>query len=162
MTTDDNGALDVNGIMEYLPHRYPFLLVDRVLACEPGKTLRAIKNVTMNEPFFAGHFPGHPVMPGVLVIEALAQAAAILAYRTPGPHNTEGALFLFAGIDNARFRRQVAPGDQLLLEVEVLRIVRGVGKFAARATVDGEMAAQAELMAALRPGTPGGTGAPGG
>jgi 3-hydroxyacyl-[acyl-carrier-protein] dehydratase len=156
MTTEDNGALDVNGIMGYLPHRYPFLLVDRVLSCEPGKTLRAVKNVTMNEPYFAGHFPGHPVMPGVLVIEALAQASAILAYRTPGPHNTEGALFLFAGIDNARFRRQVAPGDQLLLEVEVLRIVRGVGKFAARATVDGEMAAQAELMAALRPGTAGG------
>jgi 3-hydroxyacyl-[acyl-carrier-protein] dehydratase len=161
MTTGDNGALDVNGIMEFLPHRYPFLLVDRVLACEPGKTLRAIKNVTMNEPFFAGHFPGHPVMPGVLVIEALAQASAILAYRTPGPHNSEGALFLFAGIDNARFRRQVAPGDQLLLEVEVLRIVRGVGKFAARATVDGEMAAQAELMAALRPGTPAATATPG-
>jgi 3-hydroxyacyl-[acyl-carrier-protein] dehydratase len=162
MTTDDNGALDINGIMSFLPHRYPILLVDRVLACEPGKTLRAIKNVTMNEPFFAGHFPGHPVMPGVLVIEALAQASAILAYRTPGPHNSKGALFLFAGIDNARFRRQVAPGDQLLLEVEVLRIVRGVGKFAARATVDGEMAAQAELMAALRPGDPTGTGTPGG
>jgi 3-hydroxyacyl-[acyl-carrier-protein] dehydratase len=161
MTTDD-GALDINGIMRYLPHRYPFLLVDRVLACVPGKTLRAVKNVSMNEPFFAGHFPGHPVMPGVLVIEALAQASAILAYRTPGPHNSEGALFLFAGIDNARFRRQVAPGDQLLLEVEVLRIVRGVGKFAARATVDGEMAAEAELMAALRGGTASGAGARGG
>ena len=159
MTTDD-GALDINGIMRYLPHRYPFLLVDRVLACVPGKTLRAVKNVSMNEPFFAGHFPGHPVMPGVLVIEALAQASAILSYRTPGPHNSEGALFLFAGIDSARFRRQVGPGDQLLLEVEVLRIVRGVGKFAARATVDGEMAAEAELMAALRPGTASGTGAP--
>lgn len=159
MTTDD-GALDINGIMRYLPHRYPFLLVDRVLACVPGKMLRAVKNVSMNEPFFAGHFPGHPVMPGVLVIEALAQASAILAYRTPGPHNSDGALFLFAGIDSARFRRQVGPGDQLLLEVEVLRIVRGVGKFAARATVDGEMAAEAELMAALRPATASGTGAP--
>jgi 3-hydroxyacyl-[acyl-carrier-protein] dehydratase len=152
MTTDDNGALDISEIMGYLPHRYPFLLVDRVLACEPGKTLRAVKNVSMNEPFFAGHFPGHPVMPGVLVIEALAQASAILAYRTPGSHSGEGALFLFAGIDNARFRRQVGPGDQLLLEVGVLRIVRGVGKFSARATVDGEMAAEAELMAAFRPG----------
>ena len=162
MTMGETGALDVNGIMDYLPHRYPFLLVDRVLACTPGRTLRAVKNVTMNEPFFAGHFPGHPVMPGVLVIEALAQASAILAYRTPGPHNSEGALFLFAGIDNARFRRQVAPGDQLLLEVEVMRIVRGVGKFAARATVDGEMAAEAELMAALRPGKAGSPDAPGG
>jgi 3-hydroxyacyl-[acyl-carrier-protein] dehydratase len=152
MTTDDKGALDISEIMGYLPHRYPFLLVDRVLACEPGKTLRAVKNVSMNEPFFAGHFPGHPVMPGVLVIEALAQASAILAYRTPGSHSGEGALFLFAGIDNARFRRQVGPGDQLLLEVGVLRIVRGVGKFSARATVDGEMAAEAELMAAFRPG----------
>jgi len=161
MTTDDKGALDINGIMGYLPHRYPFLLVDRVLECVPGRTLTAIKNVTMNEPFFAGHFPGHPVMPGVLVIEALAQASAILAYRTPGPHNTEGAIFLFAGIDSARFRRQVAPGDQLLLEVSVVRIVRGVGKFAARATVDGEMAAEAELMAALRPPIPGGAAAPG-
>ena len=161
MTTDDQGALDITGIMGYLPHRYPFLLVDRVLACVPGKTLTAIKNVTMNEPFFVGHFPGHPVMPGVLVIEALAQASAILAYRTPGPHNTEGAIFLFAGIDSARFRRQVAPGDQLLLEVSVVRIVRGVGKFAARATVDGEMAAEAELMAALRPPIPGGAAAPG-
>jgi 3-hydroxyacyl-[acyl-carrier-protein] dehydratase len=161
MTTDDKGALDINGIMGYLPHRYPFLLVDRVLECVPGKTLTAIKNVTMNEPFFAGHFPGHPVMPGVLVIEALAQASAILAYRTPGPHNSEGAIFLFAGIDGVRFRRQVAPGDQLLLEVSVMRIVRGVGKFAARATVAGEMAAEGELMAALRPGTPGGSAAPG-
>ena len=161
MTIDAEGALDINGIMGYLPHRYPFLLVDRVLACAPGKTLRAIKNVTMNEPFFAGHFPDHPVMPGVLVIEALAQASAILAYRTPGSHSGEGALFLFAGIDNARFRRQVAPGDQLLLEVEVLRIVRGVGKFAARATVDGEMAAEAELMAAFRPGKAAGAPAAG-
>jgi 3-hydroxyacyl-[acyl-carrier-protein] dehydratase len=161
MTTDDVGALDISGIMGYLPHRYPFLLVDRVLSCEPGKTLRAVKNVTMNEPYFAGHFPGHPVMPGVLVVEALAQAAAILAYRTPGSHSGDGALFLFAGIDNARFRRQVAPGDQLLLEVAVLRIVRGVGKFAARATVEGEIAAEAELMAAFRPGNAGAAAARG-
>lgn len=162
MTIDETGALDIRGIMRYLPHRYPFLLVDRVLACEPGKTLRAVKNVTINEPFFAGHFPGHPVMPGVLVIEAMAQAAAILAYRTPGSHSGEGALFLFAGIDRARFRREVGPGDQLLLEVEVLRIMRGVGKFAARATVNGEMAAEAELMAAFRQDKAGGAPAPGG
>ena len=154
MTTDDNGALDINGIMGYLPHRYPLLLVDRVLGCVPGKTLRALKNVTMNEPFFAGHFPAHPVMPGVLVIEALAQAAAILAYRTTGAKAEDGALIFFAGIDNARFRRQVVPGDQLILEVDQVRIVRGLGKYLARATVDGEIAAEAELMAALRTGKP--------
>ncbi len=150
MTTPDNGALDIHGIMGYLPHRYPFLLLDRVLFCEPGKSIRAQKNVTINEPFFAGHFPGLPVMPGVLVIEALAQAAAILAYRTTGMRADEGALFLFAGIDDARFRRQVMPGDQLTLDVEVLRIARGVGKFKARATIDGDLAAEAGLMAALR------------
>ena len=150
MTEEDNGALDINGIMRYLPHRYPFLLVDRVLACEPGKMIRALKNVTMNEPFFPGHFPGLPVMPGVLVIEALAQAAAILAYRTVGTGPGGDALFFFAGIDNARFRRQVVPGDQLRLEVQVIRIMRGIGKFACRALVGDEMAAEAELMAALR------------
>jgi len=143
--------MNVNEIMKHLPHRYPFLLVDRVLACTPGKTLRAIKNVTMNEPFFAGHFPDHPVMPGVLVIEALAQASAILAYRTPGSHSGEGALFLFAGIDNARFRRQVVPGDTLLLEGRLNRLVRGIGKFEVRATVGADMAAEASLLAALRP-----------
>ena len=160
MTTDDNGAMDINAIMGYLPHRYPFLLLDRVLACEPGKMLRAVKNVTMNEPFFPGHFPGFPVMPGVLVIEALAQAAALLAYRTNGIRSDGDSLFFFAGIDRARFRRQVVPGDQLILEVEVLRIVRGIGKFATRATVGGEIAAEAELMAALRTANASGPGTP--
>jgi 3-hydroxyacyl-[acyl-carrier-protein] dehydratase len=150
MTEDANGALDINGIMRYLPHRYPFLLLDRVLACEPGKMIRAEKNVTMNEPFFPGHFPGFPVMPGVLVIEALAQAAAILAYRSTGTGPGGDALFFFAGIDHARFRRQVVPGDQLRLEVDVIRIMRGIGKFACRALVGDEIAAEAELMAALR------------
>ena len=150
MTEDANGALDINGIKRYLPHRYPFLLVDRVLACEPGKMLRAVKNVTMNEPFFQGHFPGHPVMPGVMVIEALAQAAAILAYRTTGTGPGGDALFFFAGIDHARFRRQVVPGDQLHLEVDLIRIARGLGKFRTRALVGGAVAAEAELMAALR------------
>jgi len=150
MTEEANGALDINGIMRYLPHRYPFLLLDRVLACEPGKMIRAHKNVTMNEPFFQGHFPGHPVMPGVMVIEALAQAAAILAYRSTGTGPGGDALFFFAGIDNARFRRQVVPGDQLHLEVDLIRIARGLGKFRTRALVGGELAAEAELMAALR------------
>jgi 3-hydroxyacyl-[acyl-carrier-protein] dehydratase len=151
MTNEDNGALDINGIMGYLPHRYPFLLLDRVLACVPGKSIRAQKNVSMNEPFFAGHFPGFPVMPGVLVIEALAQAAAILAYRTTGTRAQDGSLFLFAGIDGARVRRLVVPGDQLILEVELGKIKSGLGKFAVRASVDGELAAEATLMAAMRP-----------
>jgi len=154
MTEDANGALDINGIMRYLPHRYPFLLVDRVLACEPGKMILAHKNVTMNEPFFQGHFPGHPVMPGVMVIEALAQAAAILAYRSTGTGPGGDALFFFAGIDNARFRRQVVPGDQLRLEVQVIRIMRGIGKFACRALVGDDLAAEGDLMAALRRSDP--------
>jgi 3-hydroxyacyl-[acyl-carrier-protein] dehydratase len=156
MTTDDKGALDISEIMGYLPHRYPFLLVDRVLECVEGVSLRAQKNVTMNEPFFAGHFPGHPVMPGVLVIEGMAQAACILAYRTLGTSAAEGTMYFFAGIDNARFRRQVAPGDVLIFDVRVLRIGRGVGKFECRASVDGAVAAEGELMAAIRSAKRGG------
>jgi 3-hydroxyacyl-[acyl-carrier-protein] dehydratase len=153
MTTDAaSGALDITGILEYLPHRYPFLLIDRVLWCTPGKALRGQKNVTMNEPFFAGHFPGHPVMPGVLVVEGMAQAACILAARTLNTKLADGMLFFFAGIDNARFRRQVIPGDVLTFDVEVLRIARGLGKFACRASVGSEIAAEGELMAALRAG----------
>ena len=151
MTADDTGPMDINAIMQTLPHRYPMLLVDRVLSCVPGERLRAVKNVTMNDPFFSGHFPGFPVMPGVMVIEALAQASAILAYRTAGTRSEGNSLFFFTGIDNARFRRQVVPGDQLILEVEVLRIARGVGKFATQARVGDEIAAEAELMALLRP-----------
>jgi 3-hydroxyacyl-[acyl-carrier-protein] dehydratase len=151
MTADDTGPMDINAIMQTLPHRYPMLLVDRVLSCVPGERLRAVKNVTMNDPFFSGHFPGFPVMPGVMVIEALAQASAILAYRTAGTRSEGDSLFFFTGIDNARFRRQVVPGDQLILEVEVLRIARGVGKFATQAKVGDEIAAEAELMALLRP-----------
>ena len=142
--------LDIRQILEHLPHRYPFLLIDRVLACEPGVRVRAIKNVTINEPFFDGHFPGYPVMPGVLVIEALAQASAILAYQSEGIRPEGKSLIFFAGIDRARFRRPVIPGDQLLLEVVALKMVRGVGKFDARATVDGAVVAEAELLAALR------------
>ena len=150
MTNTPTGAMNLQEIMEYLPHRYPFLLVDRVLCSEPGRSIRAIKNVTLNEPFFQGHFPGFPVMPGVLIIEALAQTAAILSHLTKGTKPDPKSLIFFAGIDNARFRRQVVPGDQLVLEAEVVRMVRGVGKFSTRALVDGELAAEGELMAAVR------------
>ena len=150
MNPQDNGAMDIDEITRYLPHRYPFLLVDRITALEDGKSIRGIKNVTMNEPFFQGHFPGYPVMPAVLVIEALAQLASILAWKIAGRSPADGSLIFFAGIDNARFRRQVRPGDQLLLESEVQRMVRGIGKFAVRAKVDGEIVAEANLMAAMR------------
>ncbi|MDQ6621778.1 MAG: 3-hydroxyacyl-ACP dehydratase FabZ [Pseudomonadota bacterium] len=142
--------MDINEIMACLPHRYPLLLVDRVVSVEKGRSIRALKNVTLNESFFAGHFPGFPVMPGVLIIEALAQTAAILAQVSRDSAPDTKTLIFFAGIDNARFRRQVVPGDQLVLEAEVIRIVRGVGKFHTRALVDGEVAAEGELMAAIR------------
>jgi len=151
MTTPDAiGAMDINEIMRWLPHRYPFLLVDRITLCEPGKRIRGVKNVTMNEPFFVGHFPGYPVMPGVLVIEALAQIASLLAWKMIGAEPGGDQLIFFAGIDNARFRRQVMPGDQLLLEAEVQRMARGIGKFAARAKVGEDIAAEADLLAVLR------------
>ena len=141
--------LDIIKILQLMPHRYPILLVDRVLELEPGVRISAIKNVSANEPFFQGHFPGHPVMPGVLMIEALAQAAAVLTYVTMKTSYPEGTLFLFAGIDGARFKRPVGPGDQLNLEVTMDRIKRGVDKFTCRALVDGELACEAELMCAL-------------
>lgn len=141
--------LDIIKILQLMPHRYPILLVDRVLELEPGVRISAIKNVSVNEPFFQGHFPGHPVMPGVLMIEALAQAAAVLTYITMKTSYPEGTLFLFAGIDGARFKRPVGPGDQLRLDVTMDRIKRGIGKFTCRALVDGELACEAELMCAL-------------
>jgi 3-hydroxyacyl-[acyl-carrier-protein] dehydratase len=150
MRTGNAGAMDIDAIMAYLPQRYPILLVDRIVALEEGRSIRGIKNVTMNEPFFQGHFPGYPVMPAVLVIEALAQLASILAWKISGRSPGDGTLIFFAGIDNARFRRQVRPGDQLVLESEVQRLVRGVGKFAVRAKVDGEIVAEADLLAAMR------------
>ena len=150
MNSQATGGMDIDEIMRFLPHRYPILLVDRIVALEEGKSIRGIKNVTMNEPFFQGHFPGYPVMPAVLVIEALAQLASILAWKIAGRSPADGSLIFFAGIDNARFRRQVRPGDQLVLESEVQRMVRGIGKFAVRAKVDGEIVAEADLMAAMR------------
>ena len=143
--------IDLRAILNLLPHRYPFLLVDRVKALEAAKSITALKNVTINEPFFVGHFQDYPVMPGVLIVEALAQAAGILAVKThDGDVRQENALYFFVGIDNCRFKRQVIPGDQVILEVEMLRVSRGIGKFRAVARVDGEIAAEADLMCARR------------
>ena len=145
------GEMDVAMIQRLLPHRYPMLLVDRVLDWEANKFLRGIKNVTVNEPFFQGHFPAYPVMPGVLVIEAMAQVAGLLTMLSDVARRDGSQLVLFAGIDQARFKRQVVPGDQLILEAEVVRVIRGVGKFRARASVEGQLACEAELIAAIRP-----------
>jgi len=142
--------IDIRGILEYLPHRYPFLLIDRVLELEPGKRIVGLKNVTINEPYFVGHFPHIPVMPGVLIIEALAQAAGVLSFETLGRRSDPGSVFYFVGIDAARFKRPVGPGDQLRLEVEIVRFARSMSKFRALATVDGGVAAEAELMCTLR------------
>ncbi len=142
--------MDIHEILEYLPHRYPFLLIDRVVAVEPGKSIHAYKNITINEPFFVGHFPHHPVMPGVLIMEALAQAAGILSFKTEDKKPTQNDVFYFAGIDEARFKRPVMPGDQLHLHVEIERQMRGVWKFKAEARVDGQLAAEARLMCAKR------------
>ncbi|MBM4192590.1 MAG: 3-hydroxyacyl-ACP dehydratase FabZ [Gammaproteobacteria bacterium] len=141
-------TLDISGILKHLPHRYPFLLVDRVLECHAGKSIRAIKNVTYNEPFFLGHFPGRPVMPGVIVIEALAQAAGILAFRTAKVMPDENTQFFFVGIDKARFRRPVEPGDQLILNATFQRQIRGIWKFETMAVVGDAEAAACELMVA--------------
>jgi 3-hydroxyacyl-[acyl-carrier-protein] dehydratase len=142
-------VLDVEAIQKLLPHRPPFLLVDRVVSHEPGKRLVAWKGVTMNEPFFQGHFPGHPVMPGVLILEALAQAAALVAMLDVSPED-HGKVTLLMGIDNARFRRPVVPGDRLELEVEVVKHKGAVWKTRGVARVDGQVAAEADYMAMLR------------
>jgi 3-hydroxyacyl-[acyl-carrier-protein] dehydratase len=142
--------MEIKAILEHLPHRYPFLLVDRVLEIEPGKRILALKNVSINEHFFSGHFPHYPVMPGVLVIEALAQAAAILAFQTRGQKPDNKSVYYFVGIDDARFKRPVVPGDQLLLEVLFGREVRGLGVFSAQARVGEALAAEAKLLCTLR------------
>jgi 3-hydroxyacyl-[acyl-carrier-protein] dehydratase len=142
--------MDINQIMSYLPHRYPFLLIDRVTECVVGERLVALKNVSANEPFFNGHFPGYPVMPGVLILEAMAQAAGILGFRTNDSKPDENNVYLFVGIDKARFRRQVGPGDQLRIEVTLERVARGMWQFNADATVDGERAATCEIMCTLK------------
>lgn len=140
--------MDINEVLQYLPHRYPFLLIDRVLDFEPGKSLVAIKNVTVNEPFFPGHFPQRPVFPGVLIMEALAQATGILAFKSTDTKPSDNSLYYFAGIDNARFKQPVQPGDQLRLEVEVVKHKRTIWKFKAEAKVDGKVVASADLMCA--------------
>ncbi len=139
-------SLDIHGILQYLPHRFPMLLIDRVLDCEPGKSIRAVKNVSINEPYFPGHYPHSPVMPGVLVIEAMAQAAAILSFQTMQQKPNDQSMYYFVGIDGARFKRPVLPGDQLVLEVSIARTARQLWKYSAQALVDGQVAAQAELM----------------
>jgi len=139
-------ALDIHQILEFLPHRFPMLLVDRVLECEAGQRIKALKNVSMNEPYFPGHYPHRPVMPGVLVIEALAQTAAILSFITMGQKPNDRSMYYFVGIDGARFKRPVLPGDQLIMEVEITRRARGIWKYAGRGYVDGNLAAEAELM----------------
>jgi 3-hydroxyacyl-[acyl-carrier-protein] dehydratase len=142
--------MDINEILRYLPHRYPFLLIDRVLSYEAGKSIEALKNVTINEPFFVGHFPHHPVMPGVLIIEAMAQAAAILSFVTMGAKADDKSIYYFVGIDNARFKRPVTAGDSLRITVTLTRHVRGIWKFSALARVDDVIAAEAELMCTVR------------
>ncbi len=143
-------TIDIHEVMKLLPHRYPFLLIDRVIECTPGDSLVALKNVTINEPFFPGHFPHRPVMPGVLIMEALAQATGILAFRTSGTHPDEDTLYYFVGIDKARFKQPVEPGDQLMLHVKALKSRGGIWKFDAVAKVDNKVVASAELMCAER------------
>jgi len=145
--TSNDPLLDIHEVLKHLPHRFPFLLVDRVISCEPGKSLVALKNVTINEPFFPGHFPNRPVMPGVLILEALAQATAILSFLTTETLPDDNSVYYFAGIDKARFRKPVEPGDQLMLEVELLRQRRNLWWFKGRAMVAGKLVAEAELSA---------------
>ncbi len=139
---------DVQGIMEMLPHRYPFLLVDRVIKLIPDDRIVAIKNVTINEPFFQGHFPGKPVMPGVLIIEAMAQAGGILAYQTAPPEK-RNRLIYFMGMDKVRFRKMVVPGDQIIFEAKIIKFRTKVAKMSGTATVDNQLVAEAELMASF-------------
>jgi 3-hydroxyacyl-[acyl-carrier-protein] dehydratase len=145
--------LDIKEILDRIPHRYPMLLIDRVLDMVPGKSIKALKNVSINEPFFTGHFPHHPVMPGVLILEAMAQAAAIFSFaEETGLKPVDGeAVYYFVGIDGARFRKPVLPGDQLIIEVEAERLGRTICKYQSKAFVDGAVVAEAKLMCAIRP-----------
>lgn len=143
-------VLDIHKILKKLPHRYPILLVDRVLAFEANVRIKALKNVTINEPFFMGHFPHRPVMPGVLMLEALAQTAALLSFESMGQEPGDDTVVYFVGIDGARFKRVVEPGDQLILEASIERAKAGIYKYKARASVDGETAVEAELMCTMR------------
>lgn len=142
--------MDIYRILKQLPHRYPFVLVDRVLELETGKYIKAYKNVSINEPYFVGHFPHRPVMPGVLIVEALAQTAALLGFDTLGVTPDDKTMFYFAGIDGVRFKRPVAPGDQLMLEMHVERVRSGMWKFKGHASVDGEVVTEAQIMCTIR------------
>ena len=142
--------MDIVEVLDYLPHRYPMLLIDRILECRPGESVLALKNVTINEPFFPGHFPGRPVMPGVFILEAMAQATGILALRSLEKRPPPDSIYYFVGVDRARFRHPVVPGDRMLVKIERVRAVRGVWKVRAEARVDDRAVAHAELMGALR------------
>ncbi|MDZ4140418.1 MAG: 3-hydroxyacyl-ACP dehydratase FabZ [Methylotenera sp.] len=143
-------SMDIHEILDHLPHRYPFVLIDRVISMELGKEIFAIKNVSINEPFFPGHFPYHPVMPGVLIIEAMAQAAAILSFKTMDAKPNDDSVYYFAGIDSARFKRPVSPGDQIIINVKIDRILKGIWKYSGVATVDGAVVAEAQMMCILK------------
>jgi len=142
--------MEIQQIMDYLPHRYPMLLIDRVLSVEAGKEIVALKNVTINEPFFGGHFPNHPVMPGVMIVEAMAQAAAILAFKTFNLKSDRDSVYYFVGIDEARFKKPVLPGDRLILKAQILRNLRGIWKFSAQALVEDTLVSEAQLLCTMR------------
>ena len=148
--TTTSTSMDIHEILDHLPHRYPFILIDRVISMELGSEIVALKNVTINEPFFPGHFPYHPVMPGVLIVEAMAQAAAILSFKTMGVKPSDDSVYYFAGIDSARFKRPVSPGDQIVFNVKIDRILKGIWKYAGVASVDGQVVAEAEMMCILK------------
>ncbi len=148
--TNTTTSMNIHEILDHLPHRYPFVLIDRVIEMEIGKEITAIKNVTVNEPFFPGHFPYHPVMPGVLIVEAMAQAAAILSFKTMGIKPSNDSVYYFAGIDSARFKKPVSPGDQIVLNVKIDRILKGIWKYTGVAKVDSEVVAEASMMCILK------------
>jgi 3-hydroxyacyl-[acyl-carrier-protein] dehydratase len=150
MAENTMNSMDIHEILEHLPHRYPFVLVDRVLSMELGKEITAVKNVSVNEPYFPGHFPYHPVMPGVLIVEAMAQAAALLSFKTMGTKPTNDSVYYFAGIDNVRFKKPVSPGDQIILHVRIDRILKGIWKYIAVAKVGDEIVAEANMMCILK------------
>jgi 3-hydroxyacyl-[acyl-carrier-protein] dehydratase len=142
--------MDINEVLAYLPHRFPMLLIDRVLDYEPGKRIVALKNVSANEPYFQGHFPGRPIMPGVLILEAMAQAAGLLVFAAEDEGKRDDHVYLYVGIDNARFKKPVTPGDQLEIEVKLERLLRGIGKFSCVARVAGAVVAEAVILCAVR------------
>ena len=148
--TTTSTSMDIHEILDHLPHRYPFILIDRVISMELGNEIVALKNVTINEPFFPGHFPYHPVMPGVLIVEAMAQAAAILSFKTMGVKPSDDSVYYFAGIDSARFKRPVSPGDQIVFNVKIDRILKGIWKYSGVASVDGHVVAEAQMMCILK------------